>query len=76
MGELNDEIEVGGATHEPFEMHFTPTYLTEALDHSDSHSVAINYDHDKPLSLVELVDNKDDYHAWIVPRRKVTTGGT
>jgi DNA polymerase III sliding clamp (beta) subunit (PCNA family) len=74
VGQIDDEIEVAGADHEPYEIHFTPQNVTEALAHAFSDTLTLSYNTGNPTSLVKFYDAKDDYEAWVVPRR-VTAGG-
>lgn len=69
VGEMSDEIEVNGAEHDDVTIHFTPTYLTNALDATQSSEVVFAYDTNNTLSLGHISD-ETDYNAWFTSRRE------
>lgn len=71
VGEMSDELEVGGADHEPCELLITPTYLTEILGAVDDAEVSFSYDPDNTLALPYVTGEADDFEAWFTARRKV-----
>lgn len=69
VGEMEDEIEVDGAEHDDHVVHFTPTYITTALDASSTPEVTFAYDTKNSLSLGHISDGSD-YNAWFTARRE------
>lgn len=84
VGTMTDEIDVsteviahpaieddGGPVEQ--EIHFTPTYLTDALDQPNTDTVTLGFRTDKPGTPVKVFDGLG-YEAWLMPRKKSDLG--
>lgn len=70
VGEMEDEVAIAGAVHEPYEVFFTPTNFLDGLSNGAKPQINYHYDPDKPLSFAYFEDG-DGYESWIVPRKSM-----
>lgn len=69
LGFIGNRLDVPGqAKHRRVEIHFTPGYLTDALNAAPSERVDIWYNPTDPFSFVK-VDGGSGFNAWVMPRR-------
>jgi len=68
LGEMQDELEITGASGPETTLSFSPDYITNCLQHVGSSVVTIAYDPDKTTSAVLFTDGLG-FEAWIMPRR-------
>lgn len=69
VGEMEDEIEAPDATHEPFEVYYTPTNFLDGLVNSGKPEVEFRYDPANAMSFAYFKD--EGYESWIVPRKNM-----
>lgn len=70
VGEMEDEISVEGADHEPYELFFTPTNFLDGLGNGAKPQISYSYDPTNALSFAYFTDG-DGYESWIVPRKSM-----
>lgn len=74
IGQVGDVVEIpGNATHDRFEIKFTPKNILDGLMNSPNNQVTLHYDAGNPISILKI-DGGSGYEAWIVPRRSETVG--
>lgn len=70
VGEMEDEVEVTGASHDPFEAFFTPNNFLDGMQNGSKPEIKYGYDPAKPLSFAYFTDG-DGFESWIVPRKSM-----
>jgi DNA polymerase III sliding clamp (beta) subunit (PCNA family) len=70
VGEMEDEVSVEGADHEPYEVYFTPTNFLDGLSNGAKPQIKYSYDPTNALSFAYFNDG-DGYESWIVPRKSM-----
>lgn len=77
VGSMTDEVAVleyttsdGGEPEagEETVLYFTPTYLTDALDHTRAPQVTLGYRPDQPYRSAKISDG-EGFDAWLMPRK-------
>lgn len=75
MGVMGDAIEIPGqATHDRFQINFTPKNIIDLITNSPSEEVGIAYDRSNPNRLVK-VDGGSGFIAWGMPRSQTRPAG-
>jgi DNA polymerase III sliding clamp (beta) subunit (PCNA family) len=73
VGEMTDEVEaLKGAEHEPVQLYFTPTFITDVLGAVSSNTIEFHYDPSKPLAMPKINDGTE-FQAWIAARKPTDT---
>lgn len=72
IGEVEDEIESETITMDegadPFVVHFTPNFLTDALGGTNKATIRIQFVSSSAKRMVKFLDG-DGYEAWVMPRK-------
>ena len=69
VGEMEDEIDVPAATHDPHVVYYTPTNFLDGLTNSGKPEVEFHYDPANALAFGYFKD--EGYESWIVPRKNM-----
>lgn len=70
VGEMEGEVEAKGATHDDFEIYYTPRNFVDGLQHADDEDEWVKYEYhtENPLRITKF--STGAYQCWIVPRQK------
>jgi DNA polymerase III sliding clamp (beta) subunit (PCNA family) len=70
VGGIGDVVEIPGqATHDRFEIKFTPKNILDGLSHAPNNDLTLSYDAGNSISVLKI-DGGSGYQSWIVPRRE------